>query len=239
MGRPKTNRTKRPPIERQQCGTVAGYRHHVKRGEQACDACREANTAYKRRWRAKKSAAGSSAQRPKSVEQPQPQPKQEPHPQPAPEPVVIREVVIADGEKDVDGYPAFLRDAGRKMWDDLHESYEFDVASEQLLAEACRLKDRLERFAAALSRQSTLWFELGDIEEALSGEKQVNIVINGMISEARQTQAALGVALGKIGVLKAASRKSDGTSMADELKKKREERRKKNAAKSNNGNKGA
>ena len=175
----------KPPKKRNQCGTVAGYRQHIKRKEASCQPCREANTAYKRQWREKQKDKPKIRTR--------------------------TQVVVADGGKK-DGYPAFLRDAGRKMWDELHGQYAFDPASEVLLTEACRLKDRLERFAAALSSNKTLWFALGDV------------VINSMVSEARQTQAALGVALGKLGVLKPGERKQSGPSMADELKRKRQER---------------
>ncbi len=110
------------------------------------------------------------------------------------------------------------------MWDELHEQYAFDPASEVLLTEACRLKDRLERFAAALSSNKTLWFELGEVEETLAGERQVSVVINTMVSEARQTQASLAQTLTKLGVLTPGEKKKSGPSMADELKRKRQER---------------
>lgn len=188
---------RKPPQKRRQCGTVAGYRQHTKRKERHCQPCREANSEYQRQRRAKQKDKPKIRTR--------------------------TQVVVADGGKK-DGYPAFLRDAGRKMWDELHGQYAFDPASEVLLTEACRLKDRLERFAAALSSSKTLWFELGDVEETMDGERQVSVVINSMVSEARQTQAALGVALGKLGVLTPGEKKQGGPSMADELKRKRQER---------------
>ena len=43
---------KTPAVVRKQCGTVAGYRQHSKRGEQQCDECRAANREYQRRYRA-------------------------------------------------------------------------------------------------------------------------------------------------------------------------------------------
>jgi len=36
--------------ELQPCGTPAAYQRHVRRGEQPCDACREANRTYWRQW---------------------------------------------------------------------------------------------------------------------------------------------------------------------------------------------
>lgn len=34
------------------CGTYAGYQTHKRVGEEVCDACRHANSAYVRMWRA-------------------------------------------------------------------------------------------------------------------------------------------------------------------------------------------
>lgn len=188
---------RKPPQKRKQCGTVAGYRQHTKRKEAPCQPCREANSEYKRQWREKQKNKPKIRTR--------------------------TQVIVADGGKK-DGYPDFLRAAGRKMWDELHEQYAFDPASEVLLTEACRLKDRLERFAAALSSNKTLWFELGEVEETLAGERQVSVVINTMVSEARQTQASLAQTLTKLGVLTPGEKKKSGPSMADELKRKRQER---------------
>ena len=111
------------------------------------------------------------------------------------------------------------------MWDSLHESFEFDAAQEVVVTEVCRMKDRLERFTGALSSRDTFWFELGNEREVEPGEVQVNVVVNGMISEARQTQAAIAVALGKIGVLSKASGRGVGKADAlDQLAARRAER---------------
>lgn len=41
----------RKPAGLAPCGTVAAYARHRRRGEDACDACREANTEKGRAWR--------------------------------------------------------------------------------------------------------------------------------------------------------------------------------------------
>ncbi|WP_293817666.1 hypothetical protein [uncultured Corynebacterium sp.] len=107
------------------------------------------------------------------------------------------------------------------MWDEISEAYTLDPVGRAILAEACRLKDRLERFSAALAAESTLWFELGEPEELRDGTQQMQVVINSMVAEARQTQAALAIALGKIGVLKPAEERGQETDVMDEIARKR------------------
>lgn len=233
---------KNPTKQRRQCGTVAGYRKHTGSNEVACQPCREANTEYKRRWREKQRMKAEKPSRPQVVFEDElgidvgraKKTKTKAASQAAtqrgrrsekkkPSTAKTEKIIVADGGKK-DGYPKFLRAAGRRMWDDLRDQYEFDPASEALLTEACRLKDRLERFAAALSSNHTLWFELGNVEETMAGQEQVQVVINNMIAEARQTQSALGQTLNKLGILAKAEKKKSGPSMADELKRKRQER---------------
>lgn len=197
---------KKPAQQRKQCGSMAGYRQHSKRGEEQCDACRAARRDYMRRYRAgeiKPRGESRRARREREEER-------------AGE-VVDRLSPVREGSS----YPAFLRGPGRRMWDEVNGAYELDAVGRVLLAEACRLKDRLERFSAALSAESTLWFELGDVEELADGTPQVQVVVNSMVSEARQTQAALAVALGKLGVLKPAEAKGSGVDVMDEIARKR------------------
>lgn len=241
---------KNPTKQRRQCGTIAGYRKHTGNNEVACQPCRDANTEYKRKWREKQRMKAGKPPRPQVVfaddsgtdvgrarkakaaspttpqRERKPTTKKPAKKNPAkkkPTAAKTEKIIVADGGKK-DGYPDFLRAAGRRMWDELREQYDFDPASETLLIEACRLKDRLERFAAALSSNHTLWFELGNVEETMAGQEQVQVVINNMIAEARQTQSALGQTLNKLGILVKAEKKKSGPSMADELKRKRQER---------------
>lgn len=210
MAQPKAD--KKPPVKRHQCGTIAGYQQHTKRGERTCAECKKANNAYQAEYQAKRK------------EQPPKKTKAQ-----------RREADEARGERilsrsqsrvdSVDGYPDFLWSGGRALWDSVRANYDLDPTAEVLLLEACRLKDRLDKFTAALSSNSTLWFELKEPEELKDGTMQMQVVVNSMVSEARQAQAALGQTLNKIGVLQQAERRSEGVSMMDQLKLKREERR--------------
>ena len=121
-----------------------------------------------------------------------------------------------------DGY---LRDSGKKLWLDIKSAYELDPVGDIILMEACRMKDRLDRLAGALSSSSNLWFELGDPIETADGEVQIQVVVNNMIAEARQLQAAMTINLGKIGVLKPAKAISESSSVMDQLQAKRAARR--------------
>lgn len=196
---------KKEPVTRRQCGTVAGYRQHSKRGERACDSCRAANTAYQREHRAKNKPPRESRAKKRAREE--------------------ADAASRVDEAPVSDRPAFLKAQGRALWDEITEAYDLDPAAKVVLGEACRMRDRLERFSAALSVQSTLWFELGEPEELRTGDVQVQVVVNSMVGEARQMQAAVATALGKIGVLKQASAKSSGPSVQDQLAAKRRARR--------------
>jgi hypothetical protein len=44
---------RKPPVERDQCGTTAGYRRHLKAREQTCRPCRDAEASSKTQPRAK------------------------------------------------------------------------------------------------------------------------------------------------------------------------------------------
>lgn len=203
-----------PAVERRQCGTVAGYRQHSKRGEKACEACKRANREYQMEYRRKR---GVKPRKPTKAERREADEKRGE--------ALLETVEPVEPSAPVeDGYPAFLRRGGRDLWDSVRENYDLDPTSEVLLLEACRLKDRLDKFTAALASNSTLWFELKEPEELKDGTVQMQVVVNSMVSEARQAQAALAQTLNKIGVLQQAEKKSSGVSMADEIRRKREER---------------
>ncbi|WP_147592728.1 hypothetical protein [Corynebacterium provencense] len=200
---------KKPAVARKQCGTTAGYRQHIKRGEQTCEACRAAHREHERARRA-------GEIRPRGESRAKKWERQEA----AAAVVVDGPPVGQEGDR-----PAFLKRQGRALWDEITGAYDLDAGAKVVLGEACRMRDRLERFSAALSVQSTLWFELGEPEELRTGDVQVQVVVNNMIGEARQMQAAVATALNKIGVLKQAEAKSDGPSVEDQLAEKRAARR--------------
>lgn len=204
--------TSREPTITDRCGTPAGYRRHRRAGERTCDPCRAANAAYIREYRAKKAAGEPTAPPTKKAERE------------AVERAGQTIVDLAGGEPPADDrtpYPAYLKQAGRKLWRDVTAEFELNPAALQVLAHACRMTDKVERFDAALSARSTLWFEL-DTDEA-DADSGVPIVVNGMIGEGRQLANAIRSALNQIGVLKTTSG-SKGTSIQDQIKAKREER---------------
>lgn len=202
--------SKKEPRVREQCGTRAGYRQHTKRGESPCGLCREANRAYERERRRKRGDSGGRRGVVKEQVREASRPSLrvvEPEAGAPDEAARDASAVAVDGE----GVPRFLQAAGRRLWGELSEEFEMGPAARVLAVEACRMSDRLERFAGALSKRSTLWFELGEPEELESGDFQVQVVVNGLLAEARQTQQALGVTLKRIGALSEAKSKADAS----------------------------
>lgn len=190
---------KNPTRKRSKCGTIAGYRHHIRKKEETCKECREASRAYMAARRAGKTHAVAPRKK-------KPTPTESSTEHPAPD-------------------KSYLRAGGKALWDEVHALYEVDPIGEVVLLEACRMKDRLDRLAGALAASSALWFELGDPIETAQGDTEIKVIVNGMIGEARQLQAAIAVALGKVGVLKPAKQASQGVSVMDQLAKRRAERK--------------
>lgn len=238
------------------CSTVAGYRAHARRGEYPCKPCRDANSAYQRDRRAgkvpthtrpsevyqdqRRGSQGQAVADPyRRTDAPAPEPvpvgvqstapkrgQDTPPPAPAPEPVPQERLAPAE---DVPEAPAYLRAQGRDLWDRVLSEYELNPAGQVLLGEACRTVDRLERMAAALSSRSTLWFELEAAMEDAGADSlpEFNVVVNGMVGEARQLQAALRSTLKELGITEVTPRAVDTgprESLTDELKRKRQER---------------
>lgn len=215
---------KKRPVKRPNCGTTAGYSKHSREGERPCATCAKAMREYQQRYYQKKT--GKTKKR-KSEASKSSSPAVSSGVKKSSGDPLLRpdEAGAVPGGRDDHGRPFGLRREGRRLWDSLHESFEFDAAQEVVVTEVCRMKDRLERFTGALSSRDTFWFELGNEREVEPGEVQVNVVVNGMISEARQTQAAIAVALGKIGVLSKASGRGVGKADAlDQLAARRAER---------------
>lgn len=208
---------KKPAKNRAKCGTVSGYRQHQRHGEESCEKCRHAAAEYMKARRAgqpTKPVTTKKRGRPKKDNNesttPKPEKKNAPH----------RKGKEYDPLQD-----GYLRDSGKKLWREIKSAYELDQVGDILLMEACRMKDRLDRLAGALSSSSSLWFELGDPIETADGEVQIQVVVNNMIAEARQLQAAMAINLGKIGVLKPAKAISESSSVMDQLQAKRAARR--------------
>lgn len=200
----------KPPTDRPTCGKPSGRAAHRRAGESACEKCRIADREYQRARRAKIKAGEATHAETKAEKREKDEVAGD---------AVLAVVAPTPADRDTPGYPNFLKAAGRKLWDDVTGEYELSPASLAVLTSACRMTDQLERFTAALSSGSTLWFELGDPEDA-DLQKGVPVVVNGMIGEGRQLANAIRTALSQIGVLKTGSNASKGGAL-DELKNRR------------------
>ena len=123
---------------------------------------------------------------------------------------------------DVPTPPDWLKARGLDLWIEVTRAHDLNASALTLLAEACRTADRLERIAAALASRSTLWYELGDLDQAT--ELGVPIVVNGMIGEARQLQTTLRQTLTTLGVVNVDAAKQVSTSPLDQLAARRKAR---------------
>ena len=206
--------TLKPPTDRQTCGKLSGANAHRRNGERACEKCLIASREYQRARRAKIKAGEPTHDETKAEKREKAEVVGD---------AVLAVVSPAPADRDTPGYPNFLKAAGRQLWDDVTAEYELSPASLTVLTTACRMTDQLERFTAALSSKSTLWFELGDVDE-VDPEKGIPVVVNGMIGEGRQLANAIRTALSQIGVLKTGSGSKKGGAL-DELKRRREARK--------------
>jgi len=118
--------------------------------------------------------------------------------------------------------PDWLKARGLELWIEVTQAHKLNASALTLLGEACRTADRLERLAAALSSRSTMWFELGDIDQAT--ELGVPIVVNGMIGEARQLQTTLRQTLTTLGVVNVDAAEKSAKSPLDQLAERRKQR---------------
>lgn len=87
--------------------------------------------------------------------------------------------------------PDDLRARGLQFWHEVTEAATLDASAFVLLGEACRIIDRLDRLSMALNGHGRDWLKIGDdIEEIGHGKVSVKVVVDGILSEARQQQLA-------------------------------------------------
>lgn len=224
---------KKPPTTGKKCGTSAGYYAHGRRGESACPACKSAVAAQRRQERA---GVEPAPKRPKR-RRPEPQvaapatptapPRganpfavQAPPAPPAPPQETYVEPEL-EPEVEIPAPPDYLKHKGMALWEAVLSQYTLNPAALELLGEACRTADRLERFAAALSSRSMMWFEVADMDQA--EENGVPVIVNGMIGEARQLQTSLRQTLNQLGVIgvEAVNTGNNSKSITDQLAERR------------------
>ena len=234
MARTTGDKRKAPTTDpKGRCGTYAGYRAHHRRGERPCDACRLANNERSRQRTAGEPITPSPPAKPRRRDVPieheletgtnDPRPVELP-----PEPVKDTPTKTAKASaspqvpEGVPTPPDWLKARGLELWVEVTQAHTLNASALALLGEACRTADRLERLAAALSSRSTMWFELGDIDQAT--ELGVPIVVNGMIGEARQLQTTLRQTLTTLGVVSVDAAEKAAKSQLDQLAERRKQR---------------
>lgn len=213
------------------CGTYAGYKAHQRRGEIPCDDCRAANSEQTRQRRAGEKVTKSPAAKPRRLATPiecsierMSEPKMESKTEikavkPSKPAKPGAKPQVPEG---IPTPPDWLKASGLELWIEVNQERKLNPAARVLLTEACRTVDRLERLSAALSSRSTLWFELGDIDQAT--ELGIPIVVNGMIGEARQLQSALRQTLNALKVVEVTAAEKEKKSPLDELAARRRDR---------------
>jgi hypothetical protein len=80
--------------------------------------------------------------------------------------------------------PSGLGSAGARLWQALTEGRELTAGNAVLAEEACRIKDRLDTLDKLLSGDKATWFSLRDAHR--EGEDVIHVVVNSVLSEARQ-----------------------------------------------------
>jgi hypothetical protein len=89
------------------------------------------------------------------------------------------------------------------------EAVDLDASGLALLAEAGRILDRLDRLSDALNGQGRDWLKLADdIEDIGRGKIAVKVVVDGLLSEARQQQLAFKTIMAQLGLAKATEKRS-------------------------------
>lgn len=87
--------------------------------------------------------------------------------------------------------PADLRERGNEFWTKVSEEVTLDASGFVLLGEACRVIDRLDRLSDALNGAGRDWLKIADEVEEIGRDKlKVQVVVDGLLSEARQQQLA-------------------------------------------------
>lgn len=87
--------------------------------------------------------------------------------------------------------PADLRERGLEFWAKVTEEVKLDASGLVLLGEACRVIDRLDRLSDALNGAGRDWLKIADEVEEIGRDKvKVQVVVDGLLSEARQQQLA-------------------------------------------------
>jgi len=114
--------------------------------------------------------------------------------------------------------PADLGERGQALWDALADGA--DPASAVLIAEACRIADRLERLSALLGGEESEWARV----QLPRGDDELVLRIDGALTEARQQAQVLRQILGQLGLGGIDVAPQSGGSFLDDLARRRADR---------------
>ncbi|MFI9526335.1 hypothetical protein [Micromonospora rosaria] len=113
-----------------------------------------------------------------------------------PQPVEVPPPVATVTGKDLPVAPSGLRDRGARLWAaTVAETPGMTVRDLVLLEEACRTADRLDRLDAILNGRDAVWVRLRQAR----GDGPVTLVVDQVLTESRQQQAALARMLQQLG----------------------------------------
>lgn len=81
--------------------------------------------------------------------------------------------------------PEGLGARGLRLWEDVTGAHDLAAPEREILLEACRCADRLERLDAYLTGQDVSWL---DLEQMRRDEREFRVTVDAALSEARQQQ---------------------------------------------------
>ncbi|MCU1659303.1 MAG: hypothetical protein JWO57_3959 [Pseudonocardiales bacterium] len=139
----------------------------------------------------------------------------------------VTPVTAAPASSDTGPSTPRLRARGRWLWNELVEKGNPGPAERVLIEESCRLADRLDRLDAISNGKDRAWLliseEIGDVTDG-----QITVIVDKVLSEARQQQLALKQLLGELRQAAAgaapASGQGQGGSFRDQLAARRAQR---------------
>jgi hypothetical protein len=88
----------------------------------------------------------------------------------------------------VTAMPARLGDRGAALWTEITDAHDLGAAELEILTEACRCADRLERLDEHLHDEDLSWL---DVEKLRSDGATFRVTVDAALSEARQQQNIL------------------------------------------------
>lgn len=118
--------------------------------------------------------------------------------------------------------PAGLAERGTALWIDVLAERELDAAGRVLLAEACRMADRLEQMDRLLRGDIGTWAVISD--DYTGGKRTTKVVLDDALGEARQQAATLRALVTSLKLGTAVERQTERGSL-DQLAARRTQRR--------------